>query len=249
MPYGQAPYGQPPYGQPPYGQPYGQPPYGQPPYGQPYGQPPYGQPPYGQPQPWAQPQPAASFVAPSAAPSAAAPTPVTVLSENKIKCLGEGGTEEDCTAALKELAEGTGNDADAVTLYEKACEKKAKLLGCGAFKSKAVTAEDRPTISLLALCEFARWESCEDVVTSAPPLKAWLITLKDAGCRKNATALCKHYKACKAKTVFECRSSGTPAVEVCGCVPQCAGTLTWKKGTRTWPDGSQRGVFSCEASP
>ena len=172
-----------------------------------------------------------------------------VLSEHKQKCLAETGTESDCVTAMKELAEGSGTEADAVVVYEKACEKKAKLLGCGAFKSKAVTAEDRPTIGMLGLCEFARYEACEDVVTSAAPLKAWLITLKDVGCRKNATALCKHYKACKARTVFECRSSGTPSVEVCGCVPQCTGTLTWKKGTRTWPDGSQRGVFACEASP
>jgi hypothetical protein len=265
-----APYGYPqagypqPYGYPPappgsppgYGAPgYGAPGYGAPGYGAPgYGAPGYGAPGYGAPPPGYGGQPFAptASVAPTApAPSAtAAPTtsttPVVVLSETKQKCLGEGGTDDDCWAAVKELAASpTGSETDAVGLYEKACAKKAKLLGCGAFKSQAVTDSDRPTIGLLALCEAGRWEACEDVNTKAPPLKAWLITLKESGCKKGASALCKSYKTCKAKSDWGCKPAGS-AGDVCGCVPQCSGTLSVTAGTRTWPDGSKRGVFVCE---
>jgi hypothetical protein len=254
-----APYGYPQAGYP---QPYGYPPAppGYPPgYGgyPPPGQPPPGYPAPGYPPPGYGPQPfaptatAASTATGAPAPTAtAAPTtsttPVVVLSETKQKCLGENGTDDDCWAALKELAAGpTASETEAVVLYEKACAKKAKLLGCGAFKSQAVTESDRPTIGLLGLCEAGRWEACEDVITKAPPLKAWLITLKENGCKKGANALCKTYKSCKAKSDWGCKPAGA-AGDVCGCVPQCSGTLSVTAGTRTWPDGSKRGVFVCE---
>ena len=256
---------QPNYGQPNYGPPQGYPPPGG--YPQPGPQPSYprtGGPdypgrlpyPYPAPGPYPQQQSPGSFLLPSATPvpapsaSAAAPPPptvVTTLSQEKQNCLGENGSDEDCTAALKQLADGnaSGSENEAVLVYEKACAKKAKLLGCGAFKSQAVTAEDRPTIGLLGLCEFGRYEACEDVATKAPPLKAWLINLKESGCKKGATALCKNYKACKAKTDWGCKPAGSGS-EVCGCVPQCSGTLSVTAGTRSWPDGSKRGVFACE---
>jgi hypothetical protein len=253
-----APYG---YPQPGYPQPYGYPPgppgtpgygapgYGAPGYGPNYGTPSYYPPGYGTqnftPTPTAGAPTGAPVPTATAAPSTS-PTPVVVLSETKQKCLGENGTEDDCWSAVKELAASpTGSENDAVGLYEKACSKKAKLLGCGAFKSQAVTDADRPTIGLLALCEAGRWEACEDVNTKAPPLKAWLINLKETGCKKGASALCKSYKSCKAKSDWGCKPAGA-AGDVCGCVPQCKGTLSVTARTRTWPDGSKRGVFVCE---
>lgn len=237
-PQGPAPY--PPYGSPgrlPY--PPG-PGYGPPPGPQPYGPPP------GTPQPPATVAPPVPV--PTAAPTAtAAPSAFAGPSEEQQKCLSDAGSADDCLAALKKMVATGASPNDAANVYEKACSRKAKVLGCGSFKSTAVTEADRPTIGLLALCEFGAYESCEDVQTKSTPLKAWLTTNKENGCKKNATALCKIYKECKAKTDWGCKPvTSSPSDQVCGCVPQCKGNLKVTAGSRSWADGSKRGNFVCE---
>jgi hypothetical protein len=83
------------------------------------------------------------------------------------------------------------------------------------------------------------------VKTKSAPLQAWLSTLKTNGCKKGETALCKNYRECKAPTQWGCVGADQ---KLCGCLPKCAGTITGTPKGRTWPDGSNRGAFTCTAS-
>jgi hypothetical protein len=197
--------------------------------------------------PWMVPVP--QGVAPVAAPTAA-PAVAPRRSEED-RCLSEAGTAADCEAALGAIAQaspaqGPANPGRVYDVYRKACDKKAKLLGCAVFKSTAVTAGDKPQVELLMLCEGGRSEACEDVSTKSAPLIAWLTTLKAEHCKKGEQALCKSYRACKGASEWGCRPSAASPIEVCGCVPrQCGGPLTATPRARTWADGTARGEFRC----
>ena len=135
-----------------------------------------------------------------------------------------------------------------LAVYERLCAKKEKLQGCGAFKSKAVGAEDRPTMAQLAMCEAGAWEHCEDASTKVAALVAWRSTLKAQGCKAGANALCANYKQCKGRAQWGCMAAS--AGEVCGCIPRCDTTVLAKaQGKRSWPDGTARGLFECAAAP
>lgn len=206
--------------------------------------------------PWAVPVPAAPAAMPPAAPATGPAWPS--WSAQRDKCLADAGTRDDCQAALRGAADAwdpapgaarQGGDVHAV--YRKACEKKAKLQGCGVFKSSAVTEADRPTVELLMVCEAGRGEACEDVKTKAAPLVAWHGTLKAEHCKKGHSALCKSHKECKGGTQWTCRAATQPAGagDVCGCAPRtCEGTMTIARSMRAWPDGSPRGVFTCSSA-
>lgn len=257
-PYGYGPQGQPPgyapqwsptpgYGQPGYGQPgHGQPGYGQPGYGQPgYGQPGYGQPGYGQPGA-ATPSPAGSAPAPGAQPTFVAANP-----PEYDRCMAEDGKAAECKAALEKFAQSEPPRPLRDT-YKRACDRKTKLMGCGVFKSTAVTEADHPTLELLMACELGRPESCEGVKTSSAPLQAWHQTLKASWCKKGESALCANYKQCKQPAKWECESApGMPAdaPKPCGCKPKCEGTMTMAVTGKTWPDGSPRAKFACSPQP
>ncbi len=182
-------------------------------------------------------------------PAAVAPTG---LSPARDKCMSESATGLDCQEALAQLAKGS---APLYDVYKRGCERKAKLLGCGVFKSTAVGESDRPQVELLMKCEAGVTEGCEDVSTKSAPLQAWLSTLKTDGCKKGHSALCKNYKECRGKTEWGCRvagatptQGGVPPREVCGCVPKSCGgpmTVTPSPSARTWPDGTPRGSFAC----
>ncbi len=198
-------------------------------------------------------------------PGAAAPAPAPAIAQpastgaaDQDRCLSDAGTAADCESALRAIAAASPAAGPAVPgrvhdVYRRACEKKAKLLSCAVFKSTAVTDADKPQVELLMLCEGGRSEACEDVATKAAPLQAWLSTLKGEHCKKGHQALCKNHRQCKGPTQWGCRpgasggaAPGAPAAEVCGCVPrQCGGPLTVTPLARTWPDGTQRGQFSC----
>ncbi len=191
--------------------------------------------------------PAMRGAVPPAASASAAPVAEAAVPE-AAQCLSDAGTASDCKTALEKLATSATQKDKVRDVYKKACEKKAKLLGCGAFKSTAITDADKPQMDLLMVCEGGNSESCEDVKTKSAPLMAWLSTLKTDGCKKGNTALCSNYKECKKSTPWGCTQvTGGPAdSQVCGCVPKCSGGApVAKPGDRTWPDGSKRGVFSC----
>lgn len=245
---GYGPYGQP---QPGYG--YGAP--GQPQPG--YGQPGYG---YGVP---AQPQPTAAAPVGTAPVAAGTNTatpgvvvPVAGAAPPELeRCTKDGGTAEDCKVALEKLAATPQPPMRIHDTYKRGCELKAKFLGCGVFKSTAITEEDRPTMELLMACEHGRSESCEDVKTKAAPLQAWLSTLKTTWCKKGETALCKNYKECKAPAKWKCEQVTIGTVlpnaerpEVCGCAPKCEGNTTTVDTGKTWPDGTRRGKLTCAIS-
>ncbi len=269
-PYGYG-YGQPGYGQPGYGQPgYGQPGYGQPGYGQPgagYGQPGYGPPPaaygYGPPP---NPAPAgtalvgapAPFPAPSTKPAETSPaattTPVAQKPAEYDRCMSNDGKAADCRAALEALAKGPQPPKVMLDAYKKACDVKAKLLGCGAFKAGSVQESEQPTMEALIACESGRPEACEEVQaaspTLSPSLKAWHSTLKKGWCKKGANALCEDYHKCKSPAVFGCEaitgSAGGDQDKGCGCVPKCESGLTVTATGKTWADGSKRATFACK---
>ncbi len=187
------------------------------------------------------PGPAASSLIPGTpAPSTAGGSP------ERAKCLGEGGAAADCVAALGKLGPSPAA-GDGLAIYKRACELKAKqLLGCGAFKSTAVSLErDATTLDLLAQCEGGTSEACEDVKTKSAPLQAWLTTLKTGLCKKGETAHCANYRECKAPARWGCTETGQ---KLCGCLPKCAAAVTGTPKARTWPDGSTRGAFTCPAS-
>lgn len=188
--------------------------------------------------------PAAPGTAPGPAFSAAVPAPPPASVAEADKCVGADGALPDCTAALEKLgASPTATGDKTLAVYKKACELKGKLLGCGAFKSTAVDQEkDKPTLELLTLCDAGRWEACEDVKTKSAPLQAWLATLKTNGCKKGETALCKNYRECKTPSQWGCVGADQ---KLCGCLPKCSGTVTGTPKTRTWPDGTTRGNFTC----
>jgi hypothetical protein len=208
------------------------------------------------PPPQVAPQYGMPFMIPVPNVPAAAPAPVAVAPAGPIaevdKCLSDAGAAADCEAALGQIA-ASGQPGGALRIwdvYKKGCAKKAKLLSCAVFKSTAVTEADRPAVELLMTCEAGRPEACEDVSTKSAPLQAWLTTLKTEGCKKGHSALCKSYKECKGATQFGCRPTTPPSgKDVCGCVPRsCEGTMSVLAASRTWPDGSARGVFRCEAA-
>ena len=276
--YGQPGYGQPSYGQPSYGQPgYGQPGYGQP--GQPPGQqaypgqaagypppgyngrlpyfPPGGYPPgYGPPpgQVGGQPQ---TYPPPQQMPPPQQPPPQIVtqppppaISPELEKCNAPTGKAADCKAALEQLAKSPQPPMRVYETYKRGCELKAKLQGCGAFKSTAITEADNGTMEALMSCENGRPEACEDVNTKSPPLKAWHTTLKAEWCKKGESIHCKIYKECKAPAVWGCEepigaSPGT--AKVCGCVPKCANGMSVFSTGKSWPDSTPRGKFNCAA--
>lgn len=258
--YGQPGYGAPGYQQQPYGygQPQGYPPgygppqgyppgYGPPPQGYPpgYGPPPQSYPPgYGPPppQPTAPPAP----TAPTAAPPQ--PPPVAAKPAEYDTCMGESGKASDCKAALVKLAETPQPPKLIFDTYKRACDVKAKLMGCGAFKSTAVTEADHPTMEALMACEMGRPEACEDVKTGSAPLQAWHSTLKKDWCKKGANALCDNYKQCKPPAKWECgpaKDATGAQVEVCGCAPKCESAKSVVVTEKSWPDGSRRGRFQC----
>jgi hypothetical protein len=161
------------------------------------------------------------------------------------RCADDGASLEDCRAAYRALA-AAGQGERTLAVYERLCNKKEKLQGCGAFKSKAVGPGDRPTMALLAMCEAEQWEHCEDASTKVSALVAWRATLKTAGCKAGANALCSNYKECKGRAQWGCMAAAVG--EVCGCIPRCEGTVLAKAaGERTWPDGKRRGQFECPA--
>ena len=213
--------------------------------------------------PWALPIPPTRT---TAAPIATAP-PVEPMPPEHDACLADAGTQADCRAALEKLGH-TATHRDRIhDIYKRACDKKAKLLGCGAFKSTAITEADRPSMDQLMVCEAGQPEVCEDVKTRSAPLMAWLSTLKTDGCKKGDTALCANYKECKKGAQWSCvaptgavpvtpSAPGSPApapaadAQVCGCVPKCpAGQPIAIATGRTWPDNSKRGAFTCSAAP
>ncbi len=208
--------------------------------------------------PWAVPIPPQAKVIP--APVA---TPADPLPAEHDRCLGEGGTATDCKAALAKVAMSPTHQDRVYDVYRRGCEKKAKLLGCGVFKSTAITDADKPAMTLLMACEGGRGEACEDAKTKTSPLMAWLSTLKTEGCKKGNTALCENYRACKKSEPWGCNApvgavstspvpgapAGSPpaaAEQVCGCIPKCSSGQPVATPTgRNWPDGSKRGVFTC----
>jgi hypothetical protein len=203
--------------------------------------------------PWAAPAGAAATAATTAsvAPTATAPA-APASTEEKARCLSDAGTADDCRAALGKMAKEPGPGAP-YDVYKRACEKKAKLLGCGAFKSTAITDADRPNMELLMLCESGAATACEDVKTKTAPLQAWLSTLKTDLCKKGESALCADFHQCKKPAKWTCSAvtgMGTTERQACGCQPPCAGTLTVSATTRSWPDGSTRAGYQCaEAKP
>lgn len=251
-PYG-AGYGQG-YGPQGYGQPYGYggPGYGQPGYGQGYGQPGYGAPPAQYPPGYVAPGPTAAPPQATAtvAPAATAPAPAAGGKPPEYeKCMGTDGKKADCVAALEKLVQSPQPPNTIRDTYKRGCELKAKLLGCGAFKSTAVTEADHPTMELLMACEVGRTEACEEVKTSSAPLQAWSKTLRKDWCKKGENALCDNYKQCKAPTQWKCETGpatpGAQGAQACGCAPKCDGTLAVGVSSKTWPDGSQRAKFTC----
>lgn len=196
--------------------------------------------------PWAIAIPPAARVIPAPAPT---PTPISeAVPPEQAQCLSDAGTAADCKTALEKLATSTTHRDMVRDVYKKACDKKAKLLGCGAFKSTAITDADKPTMDLLMVCEGGTSEACEDVKTKSAPLMAWHSTLKTEGCKKGNTALCANFKECKKASPWACTAvTGGPAdQQVCGCVPKCANGAPIAKATdRSWADGSKRGSFSC----
>jgi hypothetical protein len=163
------------------------------------------------------------------------------------RCADDGASVEDCRAAYQALAQA-GHAERTLEVYERLCAKKEKLQGCGAFKSKAVGAGDRPAMAQLAMCEAGAWEHCEDASTKVAALVAWRTTLKAQGCKAGANALCSNYKQCKGRAQWGCMAAS--AGEVCGCIPRCETTVLAKaQGKRSWPDGTARGLFECAATP
>jgi hypothetical protein len=159
------------------------------------------------------------------------------------RCADDAASVEDCRAAYQALAQA-GHADRTLEVYERLCTRKEKLQGCGAFKSKAVGAGDRPTMAQLAMCEAGAWEHCEDATTKVAALVAWRTTLKAQGCKAGANALCANYKQCKGRAQWGCMAAS--AGEVCGCIPRCDTTALAKAaGKRSWPDGTARGLFEC----
>ena len=196
--------------------------------------------------PWAVPIPPAARALP--APVTTAAPVADALPREHDACLSEAGTANECKAALEKLAMSPTHQDRVHDIYKRACEKKAKLLGCGVFKSTAVTEADKPAMVLLMACEGGRGEACEDVKTKTAPLVAWLSTLKTDGCKKGNTALCANYRACKKSAPWGCEAIGPEATQVCGCMPQCSSGKPVAIVTgRTWPDGSKRAVFTCSS--
>jgi hypothetical protein len=203
------------------------------------------------------PVPAVPSAAP-AAPASGAAKPAPAPSAERARCLSDGGTADDCEAALRaaavswDVTPGAAHPKGEVyEVYRRACERKAKLQGCGVFKSRAVGEADQPTVELLMICESGRPEACEDVATRSAPLQAWLSTLKAEHCRKGHSALCKSHRECRGAAQWGCRPATQPAGagDVCGCVPRrCEGAMTVTASPRKWPDGSARGVFTCETA-
>jgi hypothetical protein len=87
------------------------------------------------------------------------------------RCADDGASVEDCRAAYQALAQA-GHAERTLEVYERLCAKKEKLQGCGAFKSKAVGAGDRPAMAQLAMCEAGAWEHCEGPRPRHPILQA-----------------------------------------------------------------------------
>jgi len=194
-----------------------------------------------------QPAPSAGLASFSASavpnPYGAGPSSATV----DPRCADDAASVEDCRGAYQALA-AAGQAERTLAVYERLCAKKEKLQGCGAFKSKAVGAEDRPTMAQLAMCEAGAWEHCEDASTKVAALVAWRSTLKAQGCKAGANALCANYKQCKGRAQWGCMAAS--AGEVCGCIPRCDTTVLAKaQGKRSWPDGTARGLFECAAAP
>lgn len=195
----------------------------------------------------AQPAPSAGVTSFSASavpnPYGAGPNSATV----DTRCADDAASAEDCRGAYQALAQA-GQGERTLAVYERLCAKKEKLQGCGAFKSRAVGAGDRPTMAQLAMCEAGAWEHCEDATTKVAALVAWRTTLKAQGCKAGANALCANYKQCKGRAQWGCMSAS--AGEVCGCIPRCETTVLAKaQGKRSWPDGTARGLFECAPTP
>jgi len=169
-------------------------------------------------------------------------------------CLGSEGKKNDCKVALERSAAlGSVDNLKYAMLYKRGCDLGVQLLGCGAFKSKAVTETDNETMVALMRCELGASERCEGLSTKSAPLKAWLTTLRADWCKKGENALCKSHKECKLPSHWSCESTGAPAAagqetpKACGCVPRCQGGVAVAATGKTWPDGSQRAKFTCNA--
>lgn len=204
--------------------------------------------------------PAAPVTQPTPAPAPTATATASTPSGNDKppevdRCSSEAGTREDCRNALEKLAARPGPlpVANVRDTYKRGCEKKAPFLGCGIFKSTAVSESDNPVIELLMACEHGRTTACEGLTTKPAPLQAWLSTLKTTWCSKGETALCKDFKDCKignwACEVPTSSPQEQAKMRVCGCSPKkCSGTVNVTETGLTWPDGSLRGKFSCVQS-
>lgn len=165
------------------------------------------------------------------------------------RCHADDGKAADCRAALEKLAAAPQPPKLIFDTYKKACDKKAKLLGCGVFKSTAVTDADHPTMEALMACEAGRTDDCEGLKPSAAPLVAWHKTLKTDWCKKGANALCDDYRQCKSSK-WKCDAIGPGGGQACGCAPACEGPLAVSLSTsKTWPDGSTRATFTCPSAP
>jgi hypothetical protein len=213
----------------------------------------FGPPPQAQQQPqyglpWS--APAGSGAAPVASASAsAAPAAAPAANADFGKCMAESATTDDCKAAI-ESAKAAPGSPGVFDLYKRACEKKVKLLGCGAFKSTAISEGDHPTMELLMRCELGAAANCEQVKTKVAPLQAWLSTLKSDLCKKGENALCPDFHQCKKPAKWEC-AEAAGGTKACGCLAPCAGTRTVTATSATWPDGSARAAAVCTqtASP
>jgi len=191
--------------------------------------------------PWAAPAGSGAAAA-SAAPTAATPAD-TATNADFEKCLAEAATTDDCKAAI-ESAKKTPSAPKIYELYQRACEKKVKLLGCGAFKSTAITEDDHPTMELLMRCELGAAARCEEVKTKVAPLQAWLSTLKTTLCKQGENALCADYHQCKRPAKWTCEDTAGGA-KACGCLAPCDGTRTITATQASWPDGSARAAAVC----
>jgi hypothetical protein len=192
------------------------------------------------------------YPAPEETPSnATAPTQdVPSAPAELVPCLTEAKAGPACKTALEKMA-ASGVAIRVVDTYRRGCELGVKFLACGVFLSQAISEADEPVIERLALCEGGRYEACEDVKTSSPPLIAWLTSLKQRGCRAGASALCPDYHACKPPALWGCRQvSGSLIKEPgCGCVPKCSGDIDVRLTGRDWPDRTPRATFKCIAPP
>ncbi|MFO0551261.1 MAG: hypothetical protein U0271_22925 [Polyangiaceae bacterium] len=182
----------------------------------------------------------------SATPITTAPPPAAIPEIDV--CLGTNGTAADCKVALQRMAVVDQPPGKLEEVYHRACKLGAKLMGCGIFKSSALTDADKPDLERLIACEMGRPEACEDMKPKPPPLVAWHQTLKADLCKKGENALCASYKQCKSNAEWTCEAQSGAAGEqkVCGCAQRCeGGGRTVKATTKSWPDGSVRGVFTC----